>query len=167
MRSKVNVGRLTETLLNDALRCHLGLVNICDAECRRVSSHYRNPLCEDSEKAIIEHDPRYYSRLWRGTRNARGGHVLVRRSIIRVIDRSIALVHPVPPTTKWARMFEISSTVLPQTRHVCIYRSSFCHKRPRYILVRDIISSENCLLPKVLGLNKKVIFLNKTFSHLD
>lgn len=26
-------GRLTETLLNDTLRCHLGLANICDAEC--------------------------------------------------------------------------------------------------------------------------------------
>lgn len=121
--------RLTETLLNDALRCHLGLANICDAECRRVSSHYRNPLCEDSEKAIIEHDPRYYSRLWRGTE-----HVLVQCSIIRVIDRSVALVHSVPVTTKWARMLEISCrTVLPQkVTRLYISHSSFI-KMHKYI----------------------------------
>lgn len=47
---------------------------------------------EDSEEAVIEHDLRYYSRLWRGTRMlARTRRVC---SIIRVIDH-VALVRPV------------------------------------------------------------------------
>lgn len=61
---------------------------------------------EDSEEAVIEHNSRYYSRLWRGTRmleaGARAGaenpngHVLVRRSIIHVIDPPVLLIHSIP-----------------------------------------------------------------------